>query len=206
MPKKVDHDMRREDLAKAAFRVIAKNGLAAATLREVAREAHCSAGSLVHYLKSKDALLLEAAAYSIIVIRGRMIDIEEKYKGLDALRRVVMAGLPTDENTAGHWKIWFGFWEMSEQSPEVKKMLNERYAEAQRRYSNLIKGAQEAGDIPDDLNVPVLAASLTAMSDGIGVQAIRSGIHMSAAKQRETINLWIDGMLRPKVRPASPRK
>lgn len=203
MPKKVDHNMRREDLAKAAFRVIARNGLAAATLREVAREANCSAGSLVHYLKSKDKLLLEAAAYSTLVIRGRMLDIEDKYSGVEAIRRVLLAGLPLDENTAGHWKVWFGFWELSEQSPEVKKVLAERYAEALRRYGSLIRDAQEAGEVSADLNIPLLAASLSAFSDGIGVQALRGG--MSPAKQKEAVNLWIDNMLRPKAKQASAR-
>ena len=38
MPKIVDHDVRRVDIARAAFRAIRKKSVARATIRDIARE------------------------------------------------------------------------------------------------------------------------------------------------------------------------
>ena len=60
MPKEVDHSARRRDLADAACRVIARNGLAATTLADVAEESGWSIGSIRHYFPNKDELIASA--------------------------------------------------------------------------------------------------------------------------------------------------
>ena len=42
MPKLVDHDIRRDQIAEAAGRVLATQGLESLTLRDIAREDGCS--------------------------------------------------------------------------------------------------------------------------------------------------------------------
>jgi AcrR family transcriptional regulator len=62
MPKKVDHSQRRESIAKAAFAVIARDGIAGATLRAVAEEAGTSSALLMHYIASLNGARLHLAA------------------------------------------------------------------------------------------------------------------------------------------------
>ena len=57
MPKVVDVEARREELAAAAARVIARSGIASASMREVAAEAGWTTGTLVHYFRNKRELL-----------------------------------------------------------------------------------------------------------------------------------------------------
>src|ERR1700761_3168840 len=56
MPKEVDHPARRRELADAACRVIARNGLAGTTLADVAEESGWSIGSIRYYFPNKDEL------------------------------------------------------------------------------------------------------------------------------------------------------
>src|ERR1700722_4310271 len=107
MPKKVDHDTRRADIAMAAFRVIGRKGVARATIRDIARESGYSVGAIVHYITSRDHILLQAAEYSKLTIRARMEGAEADHAGFEALRRVVHEGLPVSAEMIGHWKIWF---------------------------------------------------------------------------------------------------
>ncbi|MGM0975119.1 MAG: TetR/AcrR family transcriptional regulator [Bacillota bacterium] len=66
MPKKVDHEKQKKVLAKAAWRVIKKEGIEGASVRKIAKEAGLSAGSLRHYFSNQSELL----AYSMnLVIR-----------------------------------------------------------------------------------------------------------------------------------------
>jgi len=57
VPKEVDHAARQRELADAACRVIARNGLAGTTLADVAVESGWSIGSIRHYFPNKDALV-----------------------------------------------------------------------------------------------------------------------------------------------------
>ena len=60
MPKEVDHSARRRELADAACRVIARNGLGGTTLADVAEESGWSIGSIRHYFPNKDELIASA--------------------------------------------------------------------------------------------------------------------------------------------------
>ena len=60
MPRVVDPVERRRFLAQAVWRVVRREGLERASVREVAREAGVSMGSLRHYFSSQSELLIFA--------------------------------------------------------------------------------------------------------------------------------------------------
>ena len=57
MPKIVDHDQRRTEIAAAAARAIDEQGLDKVRLVDVARRASCTTGAVSHYFQDKDAVL-----------------------------------------------------------------------------------------------------------------------------------------------------
>lgn len=61
MPKIVDHAARREELARAVWRLIGREGIEAATVRAIAAESQWSMGAVRHYFGTQDELLLFAA-------------------------------------------------------------------------------------------------------------------------------------------------
>ena len=72
MPKQVDHDQRRVEIIEALFRIAAREGLAAASIRAVAAEAGVPAPQVQYYFGTK-ARLLTAAVQQLgarIVERG----------------------------------------------------------------------------------------------------------------------------------------
>jgi TetR/AcrR family transcriptional regulator, transcriptional repressor of bet genes len=68
MPKQVDHDQRREQIAEALWRIAADRGLEAVSMREVATEAGISIGLVQHYFGSKDQMV----AFATSRLRGRI--------------------------------------------------------------------------------------------------------------------------------------
>ncbi|MEV4254553.1 TetR family transcriptional regulator C-terminal domain-containing protein [Spirillospora sp. NPDC049652] len=64
MPKQVDHDERRETIARALWRVVERRGVAAVSVREVAREAGISHGAVQHYFATRDAMLTFAMDFA----------------------------------------------------------------------------------------------------------------------------------------------
>ncbi|MFI5952416.1 TetR/AcrR family transcriptional regulator [Cryptosporangium sp. NPDC051539] len=63
MPKRVDHQQRRREIADALLRVVGVHGLHGMSLREVASEAGVSLRLVQYYFPSKEQLLLFTAAY-----------------------------------------------------------------------------------------------------------------------------------------------
>jgi AcrR family transcriptional regulator len=196
MPKKVDHNARREDFAAAAYRVIQAKGLSGATVREVAREAGFTTGALVHYVKSKDELLLAAAEYSAKVMRKRMVEPERSAPGVKALREVMYLSLPHDAENRGNWNVWLGFWDRATQSPDVKAMMQNRYTEWTNRLVRIIEAGQEAGELPKDVDAHRAAQGAVALVDGIGVQVTLAGRKLTARHQRQLVDDWIASTFR----------
>jgi AcrR family transcriptional regulator len=60
VPKRVDHQVRRREIADALWRVVASNGFAAVSFRQVAAEAGVSMGLVQHYFDSREQMLLFA--------------------------------------------------------------------------------------------------------------------------------------------------
>ncbi|GAA1487885.1 TetR family transcriptional regulator [Brachybacterium sacelli] len=57
MPKLIDHARRREELAEAAWRVLLREGVGRASVRNVAAEAGLTVNSLRHVFSTQDELL-----------------------------------------------------------------------------------------------------------------------------------------------------
>ena len=65
MPLIVDHEFRRKEVAAVASQLIARAGLEAVTIRDVAQAAGCSTAIVSHYFHNKRELLLFTYRYSI---------------------------------------------------------------------------------------------------------------------------------------------
>ena len=64
MPRQVDHRQRREEIARALWRVVDTSGALRLSLREVAKEAGMSHGQVQHYFTSRRELLLFATDFA----------------------------------------------------------------------------------------------------------------------------------------------
>ncbi|MDN5727197.1 MAG: TetR/AcrR family transcriptional regulator [Propionibacteriales bacterium] len=62
MPKLVDHEERRNQIALAVHRILLRDGMEGATVRAVVAEAGMSSGAIRHYFATQDELLRFAAS------------------------------------------------------------------------------------------------------------------------------------------------
>jgi len=201
MPRKVDHKERREAFLAAAYRTIKKKGVDAATIRAVAREAGFTTGALVHYVSSKDKLLVQASEYSARDVRANMEAAEALPDKLEALRQVLYLALPSDEDKRGNWNFFLGFWERSIHNAAVRRVTQLRYTEWLSRTERLIKAAQEAGTIARDVDLKMASRSIVALIDGIATQVLRSGSTLTPKEQMALVDEWIACWLKPSPSP-----
>ena len=119
MPKIVDTDAQREAILKATGRTIAKHGVVGATVRRIAREAGGSNGFISHYFRDKKEVFAAALTLSNEQTQRRLSMQAEGRRGLVALRAVIEAVLPLDEERSLNWLIWVTFWASAASSPAL---------------------------------------------------------------------------------------
>lgn len=98
MPKIVDHDERRRQIADAVLELAVSEGLEAATLRRVAAEAGVSMGTVQHYFTDKEEMLTVAFQRMAEARAARILAAVDRH-GHDpaikpVLRTVIMEVLP----------------------------------------------------------------------------------------------------------------
>ena len=172
MPKKVDHDARREELVLAAWRVIAARGIDEVTIREIARESGYSSGVLAHYFENKDDLLAHALQLSHTRIRKRYDAEVQAPAGIDALRAILLDNLPLDEQRELETRIEMSFW--------ARALCNEALHEIQEHESEilrellreLVEKAQKEGAISTDHEMEDVIELLGAVIDGVSLHAL----------------------------------
>ena len=109
MPKVVDHEERRRELAGAVWRVILRGGIEAVSIREVAAEAGLSTGALRHYYRTKEELLAGADRLLVERVIGRL---EQRPRGgtvREVVRTALCQVLPLDDERYTEAAIWFAF-------------------------------------------------------------------------------------------------
>ena len=83
MPKLVDHDARRAEIAAAAADAIDEQGLDRVRLVDVARRASCTTGAVSHYFPGKDAVLEAALDWAMRGYLTRSKTTNREYVGED---------------------------------------------------------------------------------------------------------------------------
>jgi TetR/AcrR family transcriptional repressor of bet genes len=172
MPKVVDHEQRREELAAAVWRLASRDGLDAVTIRGVSAEAGWSTGALHHYFSDKEELLL--FAFQTVADRvGRRVATarEEASEPLELARALLAIGLPLDDERRDETRVWFAFLGLALTRPPLARAQRLAYDAWRRIVADALRDAQEQGDIERDVDVEREAAALVALVDGLAVQA-----------------------------------
>ncbi|MFK3984863.1 TetR/AcrR family transcriptional regulator [Micromonospora sp. NPDC050397] len=110
MPKVVDHDQRREELARSVWAVVARAGVEGATVRAVAAEAGWSMGALRHYFATQDGLLRFALE---VMLRRTPERLQARLAtgrgGLELAQGLLEELLPLDQERLGEVLVWLAF-------------------------------------------------------------------------------------------------
>jgi len=184
MPKVVDADERRAEITDAAARLIARAGVGAATLRDVAAEAGWTTGAITHYFDDKRELLLrtfEASLDHRLSLRVQRESAQEE--PIDALRSSLEGALPVDAASRQHWLVTIAFCSQATGDEELARAQRDAYREFRDHISRLVV---EAG-LADGAHADLVAERLIAAADGIAIQALFDPQHWSARRQRDSL-------------------
>lgn len=110
MPRVVDHDERRRQIAEALLVVAARDGHESVSSRAVAKELGVATGSLWHYFDGFDDVIRTAAAEVTRRTDERIAAATAGLRGLARLDALMREVLPVDESTRTEARVVVGFW------------------------------------------------------------------------------------------------
>jgi TetR/AcrR family transcriptional regulator, transcriptional repressor of bet genes len=189
VPKIVDHEQRREELAAAVWRIASRDGLDAVTIRRVAAEAGWSTGALHHYFSDKEELLL--FAFRTIADRvGRRVAVarESAREPIALVRELLAIGLPLDADRRDETRVWFAFLGLALTRSALAQAQGAAYAQWRRLVASALEQAQAAGELDTAIDPLREAASLVALVDGLAVQAMFEPSGPSPERQLEILD------------------
>jgi AcrR family transcriptional regulator len=172
MPKEVDHPARRRELADAACRVIARNGLAGTTLAHAAEESGWSIGSIRHYFPNKDELVA-SALWRV----GERVDerIRRSTAGgmtVDDLRIAATELLPLDADRREDALVHLAFLAQAAVEPALADASEGAAQRLQEPLAARIAHLVRAGELPAHLDAEHEAALLRVLLDGLRLQLV----------------------------------
>jgi len=163
-------DLKRIGALAATLRVIARDGLEKTTIRAIAKEAGCSAGSLAHYFGDKEDILRQTLELADARISKRISDIISETEPNFALREVLAQVLPIDNDRTVELTLDVNFWGRALIHPELRGLEHQDHD----RWRNIV--LELVTSITSSRKSEISAINLTdvliAFLDGLGLQAL----------------------------------
>jgi AcrR family transcriptional regulator len=172
MRKELDWAQRRDEILAATWRVIARDGIARATVRSIAREAGCSLGILSYYFSDKEDLLGSAMVLSHRRVRERIDRRTQGLKGLAALRVLMVEALPMDPDRLLEAQIEVSFWGRALSSPKLLDLQHREFERLCDLIKTFLHDAVALGECPAETDIDFAAHALVMLIDGLSVEAV----------------------------------
>ncbi|WP_369184655.1 TetR/AcrR family transcriptional regulator [Streptomyces sp. Y1] len=204
MPKIVDPVERRQAVADAVLRVAAREGLEHASLRNVAEEAGLAIGSVRHYFAGSSELMLfamgELARRIDDRIRTHARALLDPAAGTDRharTRELLAEVLPLDAERREESALWLSFVTAARTRPELRARSAEMQAGLDELVRHVLTEARRAGGIAPGLDLAVETRRLSALLDGLTLQAVQHPDLVGPDDLRAALAAHLDGLAPP---------
>jgi AcrR family transcriptional regulator len=172
VPKEVDHDARRRELADAACRVIARHGLSATTLAQVAEESGWSIGSIRYYFPNKDELIAAALWRVGERVDQRIVSRTAGGMSVADLRAAALELLPLDASRREDALVQLAFLAQAAVVPALADAAEDAARRLQEPLAARIAHAVQSGELAPRLDAEHEAARLRLLLDGLRLQLV----------------------------------
>ena len=175
-PRVVDPVARRQAVVEAVFRVVVRDGVEQASLRNVAVEAGLAIGSIRHYFDSHDDMIIFAVEALIQSIDQRVMEHVQSLHDRTDLRRpaerVLSEVLPLDDRRRDESVLWLAFATAARTRPLLRPHAERLYDGLRQLCRRALTVMAEAGTVAAALDVPLESERLASLLNGLTVDGV----------------------------------
>jgi len=171
MPRIIDHDAERRRIAKATWEVLQQQGQDALTVRNIARQAGCTTGTLSHYFKNRGELV----AFSYELVTTEMIEVINRRTpkinpGLARFRALLELLIPKKPKNDQHEiAVTISSWVFALSDPEIAIQHRKNYARLRAIAAGFIREAMEIKEMPPATVPEDIGDMMISFADGLCV-------------------------------------
>jgi AcrR family transcriptional regulator len=187
VPKLVDHEQRRKELAGGVWRVIVRDGVAEVSIRSVAAESGWSSGALRHYFATRAELLAFACEQVIEQVTNRLSTMQPAGSVRDAVGDILLQTMPVDADRHSEASIAFAFLALGLGDPELARVQRLHFTSM---YELCLRLVRQLVPTPRGASHETLARRLHALVDGLTVHVLAG--HLSVADMVNQLNACLD--------------
>jgi AcrR family transcriptional regulator len=197
MPRKVDHHTRRTAIAHSAWRLAARGGIEAITMRHVAADAGMSLGQVQHYFPTKDDLL--TFAYDLLthhtaerVGQRDHPATDEDPEPRDVIHDALVEMLPLDEQRTLEAHVAVAYLAHATVTPAMAARLRKTHADLMDLVVDQLRRGQHRGTVAVGLDPVREARTLLAVLDGLTAHVLIG--HHSPADAEHAFDAHLDAL------------
>jgi AcrR family transcriptional regulator len=190
MPKIVDHQQRRDEIALVACRVVAQHGFGHATIVRIAREAGYTTGMVAHYFDTKQDIIVAALRLILRRIEERLTPSATEPQ--PDLLAVLTEALPVDETRFMECAVWVAFWGQVPADRRLRRINAWLHREYLRLFERcLARGWGDWKTLPADIRERVLRSMITFIN-GLTASTVASRSDWPAERQIGQLRLQLE--------------
>jgi len=182
---------RRAEILCGTIRVIARDGVVAAKMKDIARESGVSLGLIQHYFDTRENLIDAAFGAMMQVISretarstGSVTDpLEFIY---ETIRLHVFGTVAFPER----WGFWSELWAASGRSDHLRGVATQIYALWARPLEAALQSLKDEGRLPAGADPEQLTIGLLALMDGLAVRTIAEPELFTQQLMLQVLNDW----------------
>ena len=164
-------DEKKQHILKTIRKLLADKGFAGTTISQVAQEAGISRGLLHYYYKNKEDMLAHVIRANMEMSIEMIGGIFYQAKSADQLAsKIVKLLRDVIENDPDFFKVFFLSWAIGRQNRIIARELQSLYGRFRKAVEKGLKHAQAQKMITPRLPIAGLAALITGIIDGMGLQ------------------------------------
>jgi AcrR family transcriptional regulator len=171
MPKIVNREKKRSEIAQKAIEVLAKRGFKATTIQEIANAAGLGKGTIYHYFKTKEEILWAVSEQMFREtersLGAALLRINEP---MDKLAALIEESLHITEDLEHFFIIYSELWLMTvrgEHTGDFTNMLKRMQNDMKNLIAGMINEGKNQGFWPNDIDIDTLASYLASSFDGV---------------------------------------
>ncbi|MQA11683.1 MAG: TetR family transcriptional regulator [Pseudonocardiaceae bacterium] len=194
MPKQVDHDERRAEIANATWRLIAERGIEATTMRAISSAIGMAHGALKHYFPDKNALIKTAFTHVFDATNTRIRERLGEATGLAGLRIFCLEVLPIEDVTKLEARVVIPFWQRALADAGLQSVFTDAMNVWRQQIHAFLRAARADGSVRASTPDEAIVEHLLAMLNGAQILAVLTSDTTTPKLQQQMIDSFLEGL------------
>lgn len=182
---------RRAEILTGSIRVIARDGVVAAKLKDIARESGVSLGLIQHYFDTRENLVDATFGVMMRVISResaqRVESIEDPLRFIYAMNHLHVFGTVAFPE---RWGFWSELWSGSGRSDHLRGVATQVYQLWAKPLESALHRLSREGRLPASANIHSLTLGMLALMDGLSIRTLAEPETVTPQVMLQILNDW----------------